>query len=153
METMLVDIVEATSIDAHRQTQYPGVTEAKEDAELAFKVLGIIEKIYVREGDHVKKGQILARIDIRDYATQLSATESEYRQIKAECERVIAMHEDDAVSDNNYDKARSGLERISAKLKNHRDQLNDCQLYIAENNDIMIQNALRPSYKIDVFEH
>ena len=96
METMLVDIVEATSIDAHRQTQYPGVTEAKEDAELAFKVLGIIEKIYVREGDHVKKGQILARIDSRDYATQLSAT---------------------------------GLERISAKLKNHRDQLNDCQLY------------------------
>ena len=65
METMLVDIVEATSIDAHRQTQYPGVTEAKEDAELAFKVLGIIEKIYVREGDHVKKGQILARIDNR----------------------------------------------------------------------------------------
>ena len=129
METMLVDIVEATSIDAHRQTQYPGVTEAKEDAELAFKVLGIIEKIYVREGEHVKKGQILARIDSRDYATQLSATESEYRQIKAECERVIAMHEDDAVSDNNYDKARSGLERISAKLKNHRDQLNDCQLY------------------------
>ena len=71
----------------------------------------------------------MARIDSRDYATQLSATESEYRQIKAECERVIAMHEDDAVSDNNYDKARSGLERISAKLKNHRDQLNDCQLY------------------------
>lgn len=128
METMLVDIVEATSIDAHRQTQYPGVTEAKEDAELAFKVIGVIEKIYVREGDHVKKGQILARIDSRDYATQLSATESEYRQIKAECERVIAMHEDDAVSDNNYDKARSGLERISAKLKNHRDLLNDCQL-------------------------
>lgn len=127
-ETILVDIMETTGADANRQTQYPGMTEASENTELSFKVMGTIEKIYVREGDHVSKGQVVARIDSRDYATQLSATESEYRQVKAECDRVIAMHEDDAVSDNNYDKARSGLERISAKLKNHRDQLNDCQL-------------------------
>ena len=49
-------------------------------------------------------------------------------EVKAECERVIAMHEEQAVSDNDYDKAVSGLERISAKLKNHQDQLEDCSL-------------------------
>ena len=127
-ETMLVDIVEATETTASRHSQYPGLTEAKDNADLAFKVLGTIERVLVREGDHVSRGQVLARIDNRDYAAQLTATESEYRQVKAECERVIAMHAEEAVSDNDYDKARSGLERISVKLKSHRDQLDDCQL-------------------------
>lgn len=126
---MLVDIVEVTGSTASRHSQYPGLTEAKQNADLSFKVMGTIERVLVHEGDHVSKGQALARIDSRDYATQLAATESEYRQVKSECERVIAMHAEQAVSDNDFDKARSGLERIGAKLKNHRDQLNDCQLY------------------------
>ena len=125
---LLVDIVEVTGSSSSRQTQYPGVTEAGQNATLSFKVMGTLEKVAVREGTPVRRGQLLASIDSRDYATQLMATQSEYRQVKAECERVIAMHEEQAVSDNDYDKAVSGLERISAKLKNHQDQLNDCSL-------------------------
>lgn len=123
---MLVDIVEVEGHTNVRHTEYPGQTEAKDNADLSFKVSGIIRKVYVKEGDHVTQGQILVRLDSRDYETQLAATESEYRQVKAECERVMAMHAEKAVSDNNYDKARSGLERITAKLKNHRDQVEDC---------------------------
>ena len=125
-DILLVDIVEVEGNTSHLHAQYPGQTEAKENTDLSFKVAGIIEHVYVKQGDYVKQGQVLARLDSRDYETQLSATESEYRQVKAECERIIAMHAEHAVSDNNYDKARSGLERISAKLKNHRDQLSDC---------------------------
>lgn len=125
---MLVDIVEVEGHTNVRHTEYPGQTEAKDNTDLSFKVAGVIQKVYVKEGDHVSQGQVLVRLDNRDYSTQLAATESEYRQIKAECERVIAMHAENAVSDNNYDKARSGLERITAKLKNHRDQLEDCAI-------------------------
>lgn len=127
-KTILVDLVEVTGASSRRQTQYPGLTEAGQNAGLSFKVLGTLDKITVVEGAPVRRGQVLASVDSRDYATQLTATEAEYRQIKAECERVIAMHEDGAVSDNDYDKAVSGLERIGAKLKNHQDQLKDCQL-------------------------
>lgn len=125
---LLVDIVEVRESASNQQTQYPGLTEANQNSNLSFKVMGTLKIVAVREGTRVRCGQILASIDSRDYATQLAATQSEYRQIKAECERVIAMHEEQAVSDNDYDKAVSGLERISAKLKNHQDQLNDCSL-------------------------
>lgn len=122
----LVDIEVAHSVKGSRHASYPGYTEAGTTTELAFMLIGTIEHVYVAEGDYVKKGQVLARIDTRDYQTQLDATQSEYNQIKAECERVIALHEEQAVSDNDYDKARSGLERISAKLKHHKAQLTDC---------------------------
>ena len=127
-QPQLVSIADAVSAGGATHVQYPATTEARNNADLAFKVAGTIEQVLVHEGDHVSKGQVVARLDPRDYATQLRATESEYRQVKAECERVIAMHAEQAVSDNNYDKARSGLERITEKLNNHRDQLNDCVL-------------------------
>ena len=127
-KTLLVDLVEVTGPASSHQTQYPGVTEAGQNANLSFKVMGTVAKVAVQEGTYVRRGQLLASIDNRDYATQLFATEAEYRQVKAECERVIAMHEEQAVSDNDYDKAVSGLERITAKLKNHQDQLADCRL-------------------------
>ena len=125
---ILVDIVEAKGASSDKQTQYPGLTEAREDANLSFRVMGTLQNMAVREGDPVRRGQVLASIDSRDYATQLAATQAEYRQVKAECERVIAMHQEQAVSDNDYDKAVSGLERIGAKLQNHQDQLKDCTL-------------------------
>lgn len=35
--------------------------------DLSFQVSGIIKKVYVEEGDYVKKGQILAKLDDKDY--------------------------------------------------------------------------------------
>ena len=127
--TMLVDIVEVEGNAIAQHAEYPGQTEAQDVTNLSFRVMGIIDKVLVKEGDRLTKGQPVARMDSRDYYTQLMATESEYRQIKAECERVIAMHAEHAVSDNDYDKARSGLERITQALKHHRDQVGDCVLY------------------------
>lgn len=125
----LVDIVTVQSVSGSHHASYPGRTEAGTSTDLSFMLVGTIDRMLVKEGDHVSRGQVLARLDARDYQVQLRATQAEYNQIKAECERVIAMHAERAVSDNNYDKARSGLERISAQLKHHRDQLSDCVLY------------------------
>ena len=126
--TMIVDLVTVEDCISDNSSYYPGQTEAESNTDLSFKVMGVIDKVLVKEGDFVRKGDVLARLDSRDYLTQLKATESEYRQIKSECERVFAMYEEKAVSDNDYEKAVSGLEQITAKLKNHQDQVEDCEL-------------------------
>ena len=54
---------------------------------------------------------------------QLSATEAEYAQIKADAERVMGLYQDGGTTASNYDKARYGLQQIEAKLQNHRNQL------------------------------
>lgn len=125
---MVVDIAEVEGGMGSLRAEYPGQTEAENATDLSFKVMGTIQRVLVKEGDHVRRGQTVAILDDRDYRTQLAATESEYRQIAAECDRVIAMHKERAVSDNDFDKARSGLERITAQLTYHRNQVNDCVL-------------------------
>ncbi len=125
-KVQLVNVVEVYPTAGTDKVSYPAKTEAINKSDLSFKVAGNIAQVLVKEGDYVTAGQVVARLDDRDYRTQLRATEAEYHQIKAECDRVMAMHKERSVSDNNYDKARYGLLQITEKLAHHRNQVSDC---------------------------
>ena len=68
--TMLVDIVEVEGNAIAQHAEYPGQTEAQDVTNLSFRVMGIIDKVLVKEGDRLTKGQPVARMDSRDYYTQ-----------------------------------------------------------------------------------
>ena len=107
---------------------FPGKIRAASDVNLAFRVSGTILRVPVKEGAHVKKGDLLAEIDPRDYEIQLSATEAEYNRIKGEAERIIELYKRGSVSRNEYDKAVYGLQQISAKYDAHKNALADTRL-------------------------
>lgn len=107
---------------------FPGRIKAAEDVNLAFRVSGTLLKVPVDAGKKVKKGDLLAEIDPRDYQVQLSATEAKYKQIKAEAERVIQLYRKKSVPENEYDKAVYGLQQITAKYEAHKNALNDTRL-------------------------
>ncbi len=107
---------------------FTGRVSAACDVNIGFRVSGIIEDIIVKEGEFVRKGQIIATMDNRDYTLQLEATEAEYSAIKGEVERVKAMYKENGVSQNDYEKAINGLKAIEAKLTSHRNALSDTEL-------------------------
>ena len=109
--------------------QYPGRVKAAEDLNLAFKVSGTILRIVAPEGSHFRKGDLLAEMDPADYRAQLDATEAEYKQVKNEAERIMALYKEEVVSSNTNDKAVYGLRQMEAKLQHHRDQLEYTRLY------------------------
>lgn len=119
----------AERISDAAELSYPGKTKSSEEVNVAFRVSGPIQRIYVKEGQYVKKGQIIAQMDPRDYQVQLSATQAEYEQIKADAERVIALYEENGTTASNYDRARYGLQQITEKLAHHKNQLADTRLY------------------------
>lgn len=121
-----VDLVKAYGID--ERIEFPGRVTAAKEVNLAFRVPGTLQRINFKEGDYVRQGAILAELDDRDYKVQLAATQAEYDNIKADAERVFALYRDSAVTASNYDKARYGLEQITAKLENARNQLADTKL-------------------------
>ncbi len=107
---------------------YPGRVRASEEVNLGFKVSGRIARVLVKEGDYVKKGQLIAELDPSDYQVQLQATEAEHARITAESDRIVKLYQDNAVPANEYDKAIFGKKQIDAKLKNHQDQLSYTRL-------------------------
>lgn len=124
-------LVKTGSVEAynpHGTVSFPGKVRAAEDLNLAFKVSGTLLRTPVRQGGFVRRGQLLAEIDPRDYAIQLSATEAEYKQVKAQAERVIALYDKGSVAKSDYEQAVYGLQQITAKYNAHKNALSDTRL-------------------------
>ena len=128
-DTQTVKIDTAVSASSQTALQFPGKVKAAQDISLAFRVSGTIRKIYVEDGARVREGQLLAELDPADYRVQLDATEAEYKQIKAEAERVMALYKENGTTPNANDKAVYGLKQITAKYQHHKDQLEYTRLY------------------------
>ena len=79
-----VRVAEAEACGNAVSQQYPGKVVSADDANVSFKVAGTLRQINVKEGQHVRRGQLLAVMDDSDYKVQLKATEAEHAQIKAE---------------------------------------------------------------------
>ena len=68
--------VQATSGTVKETVSADGTVEAAETADLSFEVSGTVTKIYVAEGDTVKKGDPLARVDDTTLVAARTAAES-----------------------------------------------------------------------------
>ena len=128
-EPQYVKTAQAKRISDAAELSYPGKTKSSEEVNVAFRVSGPIQKVFVNEGQFVSKGQLIAQMDPRDYEVQLAATQAEYEQIKADAERVIALYKENGTTASNYDRARYGLQQITEKLAHHKNQLADTKLY------------------------
>ncbi|MDZ7615822.1 MAG: efflux RND transporter periplasmic adaptor subunit, partial [Patescibacteria group bacterium] len=62
-----VQVVEVGYANAGAETTYPGIVRAAETAELAFRVGGPLVEVAVKPGDTVRRGDVLMRIDPRDF--------------------------------------------------------------------------------------
>lgn len=122
-----IDTVKAAK--SCERLEYPARVRAAEEVHLAFKVSGTLQRIPVEDGAFVRRGELVAEMDPRDYELQLQAVEGEYRSIRSEAERVIALYEQNVATADAYDKARYGLQQITAKYANAKNQLSDTKLY------------------------
>ncbi len=111
------------------QLEYPGKVKAAQDVSLSFKVSGTLQKILVADGQAVRAGQLIACLDPTDYEVQLAATEAEYKQVKADAERVMRLYKEEVTTASANDKATYGLQQMTAKYKHHQDELRYTRLY------------------------
>lgn len=125
---VFVKTTEVIELESTLTKNYPARIKAASDINLSFRVAGPILKVNVNEGDEVKKGEVVAQIDPRDYQIQFQATEAKYNEVKAEVDRITALYKKNKVSENDYDKATSGLKQITAKYQAHQNALEDTRL-------------------------
>jgi len=86
-----------------------GIVRQKRELDLSFKVGGVVAAVLVEEGAHVKKGQVLARLD----PTEVDAADRQAREAvqKAErdLDRVRRLHASGALATAERDNAETGL--------------------------------------------
>ncbi|MDV5169614.1 efflux RND transporter periplasmic adaptor subunit [Photobacterium rosenbergii] len=109
-------MTEIVTFSNHSELSLSGTVQASQRADLSFRVSGRLVEILVKEGDEVKKGELLARLDPKDAESNLNAARVEMRNAQTEYQRAKSIFESSqAIS-------KSQLEEIEVRfrLANHR---------------------------------
>ncbi|HVB58964.1 MAG TPA: efflux RND transporter periplasmic adaptor subunit [Candidatus Acidoferrales bacterium] len=69
-----------------------GYVQAKVPVSASAKINGVIHKVYVDQGDSVKKGQVLAQLENEDYRSQVTQAESQVQAAEAALSSARAEH-------------------------------------------------------------
>jgi RND family efflux transporter MFP subunit len=108
---------------------FPGRAEAKEEVNLGFEVGGILIERPVYKGDEVKKGQLLARLDPRDFKNELAAAKAERDRARAYRDRIAEALKARAVARQDLTDAEAQLEGAIAREEIKRKALDDSHIY------------------------
>lgn len=135
---------------------FPGTVQATQRVNLSFRVAGPLISVPVDGGQQVRRGQLLARIDARDFETVIATVEAGLSEAQAQLlgaraellraesnyARYRRLYEKDYVSKAELDQSRaardlaqanveatlSRIEGLKARLQDARDALEDTSL-------------------------
>ncbi len=96
---------------------FPAEVEANADSKLAFRVSGQIIALTVKAGENVKAGQLLAKLDPKDFKLRLDDRQARFDLAKSQFERAKSMLDKNLIAQSQYDEAQANL-RISQSSLN-----------------------------------
>ncbi len=106
----------------------PGQVRAARRAELSFKVSGPLVALPVEEGQHVKKGDLIAQIQKRDFQTALEEARARALEAEKQFNRYKELYAKKQVSRADYDRYRAARDVARAKLEDAANALKDTTL-------------------------
>ncbi len=84
---------------------------------LSFKVGGLIDKLHVDEGDTVKKGQLLATLDLSEIKARFNQAKNGWEKAQRDLERAQNLHNDRAATLEQLQNAKTAFQVAEANLK------------------------------------
>ena len=104
---------------------FPGTAKARNRMDIAFSVEGLLVELNADEGRSVKKGEVLARIDPRDFRHAHDAADANYQRAEAEFKRATALRDRKVLSQAEYDNAKAAYDVALAELNIRAKALDD----------------------------
>jgi membrane fusion protein (multidrug efflux system) len=113
--------------DTNLFREYVADIQAVQNVELRARVQGFLEKIYVDEGQVVKKGQLLFKINDEEYRAELAKANAnlesaiaEAKAIELEVDRLQVMVDKKVISETELSVAQARLKAVNAKIEQSR---------------------------------
>jgi RND family efflux transporter MFP subunit len=117
--------------------KYSGSMASTSEARLSFKIGGIISKIYVKEGDHVVKGQLLATLDLTEINAQVQQAAQGVEKVQRDVNRVKNLYNDTVATLEQVQNANTQLQVAEESLRIARFNQQYAQIRAAESGIIL----------------
>lgn len=94
-----------------------GILLPDEEVDLTFEVSGTITDIYFREGSHVERGALLAKVNDKPLQAELRKLEAQLPLAQDRVHRQRTLLEKDAISQETYETVTTQLETLKADIE------------------------------------
>ena len=95
---------------------------------ISSRVAGTVITVLVDDNEFVKQGQVLVKLDPRDYQVKVDQARADYFNAKANDDRILLVKGNGAISQQDYDQSQATLLIDKAKLDDASDQLSYCMI-------------------------
>lgn len=94
-ESKTVEGIKVTSVEVLKKSYmtFAGTVVPSDRAEVSTRIMGFVSEVYVKEGDSVRKGQLLIRIDPRDTKAQVESARQQVIQAQKSYNMALANYE------------------------------------------------------------
>ena len=104
---------------------FPGTVQAQSRVEIAFSLDGLLVELNGQEGKSVRKGEVLAKIDQRDFLHALDAAKANYLRAETEFSRTKILQNRKVISQAEYDNVKTTFDVARAELRIREKALGD----------------------------
>ena len=106
---MTLNVQKVKKQDAVVYQQYSASLEGQQNVEIRPKVTGFIQKIYIDEGQVVKKGQLLFKLETATLSQDASAEKAKVNAAQVEVDRLFPLVERNIISNVQLETAKANL--------------------------------------------
>ncbi|XOB63054.1 efflux RND transporter periplasmic adaptor subunit [Campylobacterota bacterium DY0563] len=129
--------------------EYPAQIEAFQDTNMAFEVPGKIIKFYYKEGEKVRKGSVIAKLDDEIYKANYNSAKANYTQAEIDYNRYKKLYEQNFIAKVDYEKQKQNLDVTKAALQVAKKNLDETKL-IAEFDGVMAKKLVDDFARVKV---
>jgi RND family efflux transporter MFP subunit len=108
--------------------EYSGAIKAAQEVDMSFEIPGKILEFPVAEGEQVSRGDLLAKLDPRDYRTLLDSAKADLNAARADYDRSRELYENNTISRRELDVARRNFEKAKAGTESAEKAMGDTRL-------------------------
>jgi len=123
-----VKVIEVHNGGVPKTVEFPGQIMAVQQTWKAFEVTGRITELPVKESDIVRKGDLLARLDPRDFRSARDSAKARHESAVAVEARLRPLFEKRAVSQQQLELAERDTRTAKANLERAQKALDDTEL-------------------------
>lgn len=104
-----VKAIKIANYAGFNERSFPGKAEATQEVDLSFDVAGTLIERPLLIGDKVEAGQLLARLDQRDFLARVKAAEAELNRNTANFKRARELIKKNFISQKDYDNLETAV--------------------------------------------
>ena len=118
-------LVEVTASSNKIQLNLPAVIEASNTSILTFQVGGTLNELNAIDGQEVSRGEVIARLNQRDYQNAFQQAQAQFSAAESEFQRASRLIAENAIAQSIFEQRRTQRDVARAALDTARKALDD----------------------------